>query len=42
MKILIFGSSGFLGKKLIELLSKKKNLIIFRALRNKKNIDNKN
>ena len=42
MKILIFGSSGFLGKKLVRLLSKKKNLIIFRALRNKKNIDNKN
>ena len=42
MKILIFGSSGFLGKKLVKLLSKKKNLSIFRALRNKKNVDNKN
>ena len=42
MKILIFGSSGFLGKKLIKLLNKKKNLIVFKALRNKKNINNKN
>ena len=42
MKILIFGSSGFLGKKLIKLLNKKKNLIVFKALRNKKNLNNKN
>ena len=42
MKILIFGSSGFLGKKLVKFLNKKKNLIVFKALRNKKNVDNKN
>ena len=42
MKILIFGSSGFLGKKLVKFLSKKKNLAVFKTLRNKESINDKN
>jgi len=38
MKILIFGATGFLGKKLIKLLDKQKNLKVFKALRKKKSI----
>ena len=39
MKILIFGSTGFLGKKLIKLLDKQKNLRILKAVRKQKNIN---
>ena len=42
MKILIFGSTGFLGKKLVKLLDKEKNLRIFKAVRKKKDINDKN
>ena len=42
MKILIFGSSGFLGKKLVKFLNKEKNLTVFKALRNKESINDQN
>ena len=42
MKILIFGSGGFLGKKLVKFLNKKKNLAVFKTLRNKESINDKN
>ena len=42
MKILIFGSSGFLGKKLVKFLNKEKNLVVFKTLRKKKSISDRN
>ena len=42
MKILIFGSGGFLGKKLVKFLNKEKNLTVFKALRNKESINDQN
>ena len=41
MKILIFGATGFLGKKLINLLNKQKKLRIFRTTRKKENINDR-
>ena len=42
MKILVFGASGFLGKSLVKLLEKQKNIEVFRAVRSRKDIKGKN
>ena len=42
MRVLIFGATGFLGTKLIEILTKQKKIIFFKALRNKRRIKDKN
>ena len=42
MKVLIFGTTGFLGRKLIDILINQKKIIFFKALRNKRSIKDKN
>ena len=42
MKVLIFGTTGFLGRKLIDILINQKKITFFKALRNKRSIKDKN
>ena len=42
MKVLIFGATGFLGRKLIDILINQKKITFFKALRNKSSIKDKN
>jgi len=42
MRVLIFGATGFLGRKLVDILIKQRKIIFFKALRNKKRIKEKN